>query len=75
MSRLRYFGRAIQDLTPREAEIMGALVAGERVMEISERLCLSPKTIDSHVQRARKRLQARTTYQAIAAYVERGREP
>lgn len=60
-------------LTKREAEIIGALCAGERQVEIAERLVVSLKTIEAHLHSARIKLGVRTTAALVYEYVTRYR--
>ena len=62
-----------QRLSAREREMIGALCMGERSREIAERLVLSARTVDCHLQNARQKLGARTLYAAIYEYVTRYR--
>lgn len=43
-------------LSPRQAEIHAALLAGERGKDIARRLKLSPKTVYEHAARAREKI-------------------
>ena len=53
-------------LTPREREVLGLLVAGERSADIAERLCISKKTTSTHIEHILRKLGAHTQAQAIA---------
>lgn len=62
-----------QRLTVREREIVGAICAGERTAEIAQRLTISSRTVETHLQHARIKLGARTVRAAIYEYVTRYR--
>jgi two-component system response regulator FixJ len=47
-------------LTPREIDIVEAVIAGETMKETARRLGLSPRTVEVYRLRAHKRLGART---------------
>ena len=40
----------LEELSPREAEVLSLLVAGDRVPGIAERLCISPHTVRNHLK-------------------------
>src|SRR5581483_2315141 len=60
-----------QLLTRREREILRLLADGLRIAEIGRRLYLSPDTIKVHLTKARRKLGARTTAEAVATAVRR----
>lgn len=57
-------------LSPREAQCLHAVARGMSSKETARQLAISPRTVDVHVQRAMRRLGARTRAEA-AAMVER----
>jgi DNA-binding CsgD family transcriptional regulator len=59
-------------LSPREIEVVRLLVAGHSVREIADALFLSPKTIDRHVDSARRKLNAPSRVALAATAVEKG---
>jgi DNA-binding CsgD family transcriptional regulator len=59
-------------LTPRELECMRWVAAGKTDWEIGVILTISCSTARFHVERARKKLNARTRPQAVATLVARG---
>lgn len=72
--RGRYYGSRPTALSPREAEIVGALCMGETQPEIAERLCISRKTVEAHLQSAKKRRQARTLEALVYDYATTQKE-
>ena len=54
------------DLTPREREILAHLVDGLTNKEIAQRLMLSPRTVETHVERVLDKLQVGSRSRAIA---------
>ena len=58
-------------LTRREREILRLLADGLRIAEIGKQLYLSPDTIKVHLTKARRKLGARTTAEAVATAVRR----
>lgn len=53
-------------LSPREAEVVGLIVAGLSNAEISERLVISPNTLKSHIRQAYRKMGVTTRAQAVA---------
>jgi DNA-binding NarL/FixJ family response regulator len=53
------------DLTPREREILGLLARGLSQKQIAAQLYLSPKTVNSHVERVYEKLDVHSRTQAI----------
>lgn len=60
-----------QLLTRREREILRLLADGLRIAEIGGHLYLSPDTIKVHLTKARRKLGARTTAEAVATAVRK----
>jgi DNA-binding CsgD family transcriptional regulator/ketosteroid isomerase-like protein len=56
----------VDNLSPREREILSMLAGGNTVAEIASALHLSPFTVRTHIRNAKDKLQARTTAHAIA---------
>ncbi len=59
-------------LTPREREVLRWTAAGRRQADIAETLGLSERTIENHLRRARLRLGATTTAQAVRTAIRSG---
>ncbi|HWS52051.1 MAG TPA: response regulator transcription factor [Microbacterium sp.] len=58
--------RRFDELTPREREIVEAIVAGARNEQIASALFLSPFTVKTHVNRAMAKVDARDRAQLVA---------
>ena len=58
---------AYDNLTPREQEIMGKVAEGLSTKEISERLFISPKTVENHRSSIMRKLDLHSTIE-IARY-------
>lgn len=58
-------------LTPLEGDVLLMLISGRSSKEISEHLGMSMAGVHGALGRARRRLQARTTAQAVAIAVRR----
>ncbi len=53
-------------LTNREREVLGLLVAGNRIPDIAAHLCITRKTTSTHVERILAKLGAHSQAQAVA---------
>jgi DNA-binding NarL/FixJ family response regulator len=60
------------DLTPREREILELLVDGLTNKEIAQRLIVSPRTIETHVERVLGKLEVGSRSRAIAKALRLG---
>lgn len=58
--------RPIEPLTPRELEVLRALAEGLSTPEISERLCIAPNTLRTHVQNIMGKLRVHSKLEAVA---------
>ena len=54
------------NLTPREKDVMSYSAGGMTAKQIAEHLALSPRTIAHTLERARKKLEAVSTMEALA---------
>ena len=63
---------ALQDLTPREAEVLGLLARGLSNPEICEQLIISEATAKTHVARILQKLDLRDRVQAVIYAYEAG---
>jgi pimeloyl-ACP methyl ester carboxylesterase/DNA-binding CsgD family transcriptional regulator len=61
-----------EELTSREAEVLGLIASGLSDREIAERLVLSPHTVHRHVANVRTKLGLPTRAAAVAAAAKRG---
>jgi DNA-binding CsgD family transcriptional regulator len=59
------------DLTPREAEVLRALVKGTRNSQIAEELGISERTVKTHLARVYQKLGVESRSGAVAAAVQR----
>jgi DNA-binding NarL/FixJ family response regulator len=74
--RHRPIPERLDELTPREREVMGLVAMGLTNREIAERLVVSPATAKTHVSRAMLKLHARDRAQLVVlAYQTRLVEP
>jgi DNA-binding NarL/FixJ family response regulator len=60
------------ELSPRELEVVRLLVAGSPVREIAETLFLSPKTVNCHLESARRKLNVPSRIALAVAAAETG---
>lgn len=60
------------NLSPREREVLRWTAAGRRQADIAETLGLSERTVENHLRRARLRLGATTTAQAVRTAIRSG---
>jgi DNA-binding CsgD family transcriptional regulator len=59
-------------LTARQTQIYTLLATGSTIKEIARILEISPRTVDMHIRRVRKRLCATTRDEAMARVVAYG---
>jgi len=67
-------GDPVSTLTDRELQLFTMLGSGLSTKEIADRLCVSPKTVDSHRASIKRKLQVRNTVELTcmaARWVER----
>ena len=62
----------LDDLTPRQQEILELIAAGLSNIEIADRLWLSPLTVKTHVSHVLRKLGARDRVQLVVAAYESG---
>jgi DNA-binding CsgD family transcriptional regulator len=62
----------LQDLTPRELEILAMLACGARSSQIAERLVISEKTVKTHIQNILRKLDVGSRLEAAAIAVRAG---
>jgi transcriptional regulator of acetoin/glycerol metabolism len=63
---------ALASLTPRQRHVATLLVAGLSHKQIAARLAITPRTVETHVERMRQALGARTTLRLVALLAARG---
>jgi DNA-binding NarL/FixJ family response regulator len=59
-------------LTRREHEVLTLLVDGRRRHEIAHLLCITPKTVSTHIERILGKLGAHSQAQAVAFALRQG---
>lgn len=59
-------------LTPREAEVLGALARGLPTKAIGREMSVSPKTVEAHIARLLAKLKARHRAQAVSVALDLG---
>jgi len=65
-------GAPHESLTDREFQVFSLIVAGNRITDIAEQLCLSVKTVSSHRSRILEKMRMRTVTELIRYAVENG---
>jgi DNA-binding NarL/FixJ family response regulator len=58
--------RSISPLTERERQVLGLMVDGRRSPEIAELLCITPRTVATHIEHILPKLGAHNQAQAVA---------
>ena len=58
----------IEDLTPREREVLHLLASGDLYKEIADTLGISITTVNAHIRRIYEKLHVRSRGQAVAKY-------
>jgi DNA-binding NarL/FixJ family response regulator len=58
----------VEDLTPREREVLRLLAAGDLYKEIADHLRISITTVNAHVRRIYEKLHVRSRAQALAKF-------
>lgn len=69
--RVRH-SRGMEALSRREREIFRQMVEGHAIAEIARRLCISPRTVDTHRTNMNRKLAVRTTADLIRFAVAHG---
>lgn len=59
----------IQDLTPRERDILDCVVEGQTNKEIAETLHISPKTVEMHRSRVLQKMRAKSAVELVHQYL------
>ena len=63
--------RELENLSPREQEVLDYLAQGFLYKEIADRLAVSYATVRTHVERIYQKLRVRSRSQAVARYLRR----
>jgi DNA-binding NarL/FixJ family response regulator len=64
--KARQSSDALDDLTPRELEVLRHLGAGLSVKQVASRLHVSPRTVETHLSRLYRKLGAQNRVQALS---------
>lgn len=64
------FARRLEELTPREREVMELVIAGRHNREIAEKLGISPRTVEVHKARMMAKLEADNIPQLVRICLE-----
>jgi DNA-binding NarL/FixJ family response regulator len=64
----------LDQLTPREAEVLRLIARGYTYRELAQRLDISVKTVESHVSAVLRKLQLSTRHQLARWATDRGLE-
>ena len=62
----------MEDLTPRELEVLRLMARGERTEAVAQRLVISPTTVRNHVQHILGKLGVSSRLEAVALAFRRG---
>jgi len=65
-----HFTRRLEELTPREREVMELVIAGRHNREIAEKLGISPRTVEVHKARMMAKLDADNIPQLVRICLE-----
>jgi DNA-binding NarL/FixJ family response regulator len=65
-------GTLVEELTPREMEVLGLLVEGLSNNEIAERLFISRSTVKTHLSNIFSKFGVSNRVEAVRAAMERG---
>jgi DNA-binding NarL/FixJ family response regulator len=65
----------VEDLTPREHEVLQLLASGDLYKEIAENLQISITTVNAHVRRIYEKLHVRSRGQAVAKFAHISQSP
>ncbi len=71
----REIRRRMEDLTPREAEVLSLVVAGRLNKTIARELGISQRTVEIHRARVMEKMQARSVSELVQMVVRTGEEP
>jgi DNA-binding CsgD family transcriptional regulator len=63
---------AMVKITPRELEVLSALVQYDYAWEMAPHLGISPKAVDNHIQRLMEKLEVGSRHRLVARAVEIG---
>jgi DNA-binding NarL/FixJ family response regulator len=66
---------ALDELTPRELEVLELMAGGLEQGEIARRLVISPRTVGKHIQHILEKFEVRSRAQAVALAHMRGVRP
>ena len=75
LSPTQLSGRALQELTEREREVLAAVARGERSKEIATRLGITTRTVGAHLTSIYTKLGVDSRTSAVAVALERGLLP
>jgi DNA-binding NarL/FixJ family response regulator len=64
--------RLVDELTPREAEVLSLIANGLSNSEIADRLVISEGTVKSHINRLLAKIQVRSRAQAVTYAFQHG---
>jgi DNA-binding CsgD family transcriptional regulator len=59
-------------LTPKQKQTLELIASGNLSKEAAKSMCVSVRTIETHLSLARESLEAKTTAQAVAIAIRRG---
>jgi FixJ family two-component response regulator len=74
-SRRRDILRRLEELTPREAEVLALVVAGKLNKTIARELGISQRTVEIHRARVMEKMRARSVSELVQMVMKTGEEP
>ena len=74
-ARVKAILKRMEDLTPREAEVLALVVAGKLNKTIARELGISQRTVEIHRARVMEKMRARSVSELVQMVMKTGEEP